>query len=745
MGIMLKKISLVFLGMFFVWVAFQPEPVRAASCTASVTPIDGQPSVSSVEYSFTITAGDTTALWVKISTPFTGITISGIQLSGWTKINSGDNVIFTGTLPAGSTMSPKLFVDIGDIGGSNGNWSIQASADLSGSSPYDCTGALGLAISGSAGDVTAPTISGVSVSSITSSSAVITWTTDEVSNSKVEYDVNANFNAYPFSHTDSNLVTNHSLTATNSIAAGTTYYYRVCSTDASGNQGCSGEGSFTTVSATAATAAPTTTAAVVTVTPTLTPTPTPIPVDSTPPRVSLTTVLESSYEEAPLIEGSATDNEIITRLDYSTDGGVNWLPVDDSEGIGSGKATFSFTPYIFEDGSYEISVRAIDDNENTGTSDTLSLVLDRLPPRVGGNFISIGPQPLIPNEDGVIITMKNLEQKITMSAVGGATQVSLFVEGKQFDLTRSDETTLWSGNISIDKSGLYKLKTKAEDGAGNITERDINPILVVEPGKVYAGESKPVTKGSVTLYIKDTLTNTWAVWDGKTFGQENPQQISEFGEYQYFLPGGDYYLEISSPGYAKLTSKIFKINETTAFNADFHLEKASTLNFLFFKIPFPSFLSEKSDVKLKTPEFSYQHDNSLIETSAPSFSLPTTSGETFDIANTKGKAFVLSFISTWSPLSIEQIPLINQAQLTGGDAFAELVAVQETVSKLSVFIKKGKYDLDTIVDADGDLVDKYQIKSLPTHFFIDRKGVIKKVITGVLTKDEFESLILESI
>lgn len=95
------------------------------------------------------------------------------------------------------------------------------------------------------GDVTLPEISSVA-SSVTSSSATITWTTDELSDSMVNYGTTTIDESSAF---DSTMVTSHSITLTG-LGADTTYYYEVQSTDAAGNMAADAGGfdgySFTT-------------------------------------------------------------------------------------------------------------------------------------------------------------------------------------------------------------------------------------------------------------------------------------------------------------------------------------------------------------------------------------------------------------------------------------------------------------------------------------------------------------------
>jgi len=85
-------------------------------------------------------------------------------------------------------------------------------------------------------DKTPPTISGVNVSNITESSAIITWTTNESATSQVTY---GKTETYGSSTTpDTKLTTSHSVTLTG-LDDGTTYNFQVISKDSSGNEATS--------------------------------------------------------------------------------------------------------------------------------------------------------------------------------------------------------------------------------------------------------------------------------------------------------------------------------------------------------------------------------------------------------------------------------------------------------------------------------------------------------------------------
>ena len=91
-------------------------------------------------------------------------------------------------------------------------------------------------------DTTPPVISNIVVSSVTGNSAVITWTTNESANGTVQYGTNT---SYGLTKGHSNYIKSHSITLTN-LNSGTTYHFKVSSSDSSGNAAQSSDYTFTT-------------------------------------------------------------------------------------------------------------------------------------------------------------------------------------------------------------------------------------------------------------------------------------------------------------------------------------------------------------------------------------------------------------------------------------------------------------------------------------------------------------------
>jgi hypothetical protein len=92
-------------------------------------------------------------------------------------------------------------------------------------------------------DTTPPVITGVTAGLLTSTDAVITWTTDEAATSQVDYGLTAAYGTS--SALNGTLVTGHSITLSG-LTPSTTYHYQVNSVDGSKNLASAGDYTFTT-------------------------------------------------------------------------------------------------------------------------------------------------------------------------------------------------------------------------------------------------------------------------------------------------------------------------------------------------------------------------------------------------------------------------------------------------------------------------------------------------------------------
>lgn len=702
-----------------------------SSCTASVDTSSVNTNTNA-NFGFTINnTSSQTIAWIKISRPSSNFTLGGYAVGGWSiSMSESDATLTGGSLAASANQAVSIGATSGSTEASSANWTVQVSDDSGGASPTSCTGTLGTAISGAGADTTLPTISNIVLSDLSDTSLKISWTTDENATTVVDYGTT---DAYGSTATGDSSVTSHSVTIS-SLSANTTYHYRLKSSDSAGNETIAGDYTF----ATAKVGTTTTTSTTVTVTNTKTVTVTKTIKDDTPPNVFLDTDFDKPYTEPPKITGLAKDsgdvNPGIGRVEYSFDDGKTWLEVDSIKSPNARSTAFSFVPAIFEDGNFKLKVRAYDNSGNVTASSARTLIIDRLPPQIGGILFSIGPQIIQPGKDGMLYISQGLDTKITLSSVGGALVVDLFADSKSYSLIKNPDSGLWSATLNFADAGEFILKSKSVDGADNTTEKDLIKVNVLESGKVSGQPGKALEGVGVSVYYFEGGLAKFVLWDGKPFGQENPQKTSSDGGYKLLLPAGKYYIQLNKFGYKTAKTNIFTLGDSRAIDMDFTLKRNKGIQLGSFFIPFFDFSFEEQSLKLDGRQEVLQ-SGGLVGTELPYFVFKREEKD-MDINSFKGKPTVLTFSAIWSPENAQQISILQNLTKNQKNINAVPVMVQEKVSKTGIFEKVGSYNIKIFSDPDGELSAKLNIFNMPTHVFLDRKGIVKKIVPGVLTEDE---------
>ena len=178
---------------------------------------------------------------------------SSIATPSLTTTTAGDMLVagfygYRGNGGGTSWTPPSGMTELGDASNSTGSRSgsldgtVQASAGSTGAKTATTSAAQDYAVatltalrpgsSGGGGDTSAPpTISAVQAGALTPSSATITWTTDQPSDSQVEYGLTSSYGVA--TQLDTTAVTSHSQYVTG-LTPNTVYHYRVRSRNAAG-------------------------------------------------------------------------------------------------------------------------------------------------------------------------------------------------------------------------------------------------------------------------------------------------------------------------------------------------------------------------------------------------------------------------------------------------------------------------------------------------------------------------------
>jgi peroxiredoxin len=743
---------------------FTSMPAHATGvCSASVSPTDTLPTTyNNFDISVNNT-GSTNIVWVDITVP-DGFVYSG-NASEWSVSNHPGGTTLTGrTINQGTSSNFPIGAIAGVIQTAPVNWHIQVSDDPDGANPTTCGGDIGTSISGFPPNDNVNGVPATEVSNITGESATVTWVSDYPTSSLLYYGTTGSYgNLSVYNPT---IESSHSVTLTG-LDGNTGYHFQAIGNDAQGNYAFSTDNTFLTadgpvhshVPPSTSPAPPPPSAAPVVSSPSLT-APHSVVVgkgpgaDIIPPTIVLNVVARGAYKDAPTFSGVASDDKAIKNVDYSTDSGKNWLPVDTLAVPGQSKVTFSFTPLLPQDNNYEVLARATDTGGNTTTTASQILVIDHLPPIVGGNIVSSGPQIIQPSSDGTIKALEGVDQKITLSAVGGPTRISLEATttlttkkdtkqyAQDFSLTLSPDTGLWSGILSFNQPGVYTLTVRATDGAGNKTTRVLNAVYVSSPGHTFDQTTHKPLASTVTVYYLEPESQTWVVWDGQAFGQSNPQKTDQrtgkTGTFSMLLPPGKYYLKAQAPGYQTLVGSIFTVAHPTPLAADLNLSPVHGLKFGKRYLSLPSLSVQHTSLSRDVSK--NVNLSNLIGKQAPDFSLSDTTGATVNSVDLLGAPTLLSFESTWSPTTAEQLAALSKLQ-ANHNLNVIPVAVQEQTGIVEAYTAMSGVNLRWLVDPDSTLSASYTVQSLPLHYFIDRTGIIRHVVVGVMSEQQMLTIL----
>ncbi|MFA6097503.1 MAG: fibronectin type III domain-containing protein, partial [Candidatus Paceibacterota bacterium] len=204
----------------------------------------GRDNNSGAGYTFTTLPGGDALDPIISTVSITNITSSTVKVTWTTNENSNSLIdysktsgVFTSTQGKYQDNTTSHTITLVGLDAST-NYYLQArSADPSGNEGRDSNGGTGYTFTTLAGaDSTPPVITLVSSGSLSYSSATIAWTTDEVSNSLVDFGTDTNYGTTQGNSADAG--TSHSVTLTG-LAPSTMYYYRVKSIDSNGNLGFS--------------------------------------------------------------------------------------------------------------------------------------------------------------------------------------------------------------------------------------------------------------------------------------------------------------------------------------------------------------------------------------------------------------------------------------------------------------------------------------------------------------------------
>lgn len=120
---------------------------------------------------------------------------------------------------------------------------------------------------------------------------------------------------------------------------------------------------------------------------------------------------------------------------------------------------------------------------------------------------------------------------------------------------------------------------------------------------------------------------------------------------------------------------------------------------------------------------------------APDFTLPLLDGGTFQLSALRGKPVVLNFWATWCGPCQNELPALQKAAEHLGDSVVFVgVDQSESADVVQIYVDKFGLTYPIPMDAGGKVGYDYNVKGLPTTYFIDRDGVIQSLWMGEMNR-----------
>ncbi len=119
---------------------------------------------------------------------------------------------------------------------------------------------------------------------------------------------------------------------------------------------------------------------------------------------------------------------------------------------------------------------------------------------------------------------------------------------------------------------------------------------------------------------------------------------------------------------------------------------------------------------------------------APDFTLQTLTGESVRLSDLRGQAVLVNLWATWCPPCRAEMPVIQKMyEEYKGQGFTVLavdMTFQDDAAAVQPFVQQHRLTFPVLLDPSGVTARQYELRSLPTSFFIDRQGIIREVVIG---------------
>lgn len=119
---------------------------------------------------------------------------------------------------------------------------------------------------------------------------------------------------------------------------------------------------------------------------------------------------------------------------------------------------------------------------------------------------------------------------------------------------------------------------------------------------------------------------------------------------------------------------------------------------------------------------------------APDFSLLDLQGDRITLSELRGRPVLINMWATWCPPCKAEMPDMQAAYESYREQGFLILAInatfQDSAAAAASFVEEYGLTFPILMDTTGDVSRQYQMRALPTSFFVGREGVIQEVVVG---------------
>ena len=117
---------------------------------------------------------------------------------------------------------------------------------------------------------------------------------------------------------------------------------------------------------------------------------------------------------------------------------------------------------------------------------------------------------------------------------------------------------------------------------------------------------------------------------------------------------------------------------------------------------------------------------------APALVLKDMDDEVYDLTTSRGKWVFVHFWATWCGPCRKEMPTVQAIAEKFKDSHLDIVVVNTAESQDTIFSFLGLLapDINSLMDADGEVTQLWQSRGLPATYFVDPQGKLRYLALG---------------